>query len=149
MTFKKFAGILGRLCAGGLFVYAGYVKAAAPAEEFAYAIESYGIFPQEMALFAANVLPWLEIYLGAFLISGLFSRIVSIAAVWLLAVFEILLASAIIRKLPLANCGCFGASAGNSIEFEIMQNLVFIVFAAVAYKYGDKMLSLDLWLDKK
>jgi len=34
---KDIIGLLARLLAGGVFIYAGFMKAAAPAEEFAYA----------------------------------------------------------------------------------------------------------------
>ena len=139
---KTIAGLASRLIVGGIFIYAGYLKAVSPAEEFAYAIETYKVVPAGLAMFAAQTVPWLEIYLGVFLAAGVFTRYAALAAGAMLLGFEGLLLQAIIRKLPVTSCGCFGASKSNSLGYEFIQNLLFLALAAMAWKYGGKI-SLD------
>ena len=45
IDLKDILGIAARLVLGGVFVYSGWLKAVAPAEEFAYAIETYKVVP--------------------------------------------------------------------------------------------------------
>jgi len=145
---KSLLGLIGRIIAGAVFIYAGFLKATAPSEEFAYAIEAYEIFPSFIATIASLTMPWIEIYLGVFLIFGLFTRISSIFMGLLFVFFELLILSAIIRGIPLVNCGCFGAAYSNSITYELFQNLVILCFVFMAYKFGENF-SLDKWLKNK
>jgi len=50
---KDILGLLARLAVGGMFVYAGALKLLAPAEEFAYAIETYKVTGTQLSLWAA------------------------------------------------------------------------------------------------
>ncbi|HNW44315.1 MAG TPA: MauE/DoxX family redox-associated membrane protein [Elusimicrobiales bacterium] len=142
LTSLELLGFAGRLAAGGVLAYAGFLKLASPAEEFAYAIETYKIVPGGLALFAARTVPWFELYLGALLIAGLYTRITSLAAGALLLFFELLLAQAWLRGLPVTNCGCFGSSGGNSLQFEFMLNVIWLFAALLAWRFGSR-LSLD------
>lgn len=139
-------GFAARLALGAVFVYAGFLKAVAPAEEFAYAIETYRVVPQSFAMLSALTVPWLEIYLGLFLIAGLFGRLSALLTGATLVFFEALLLQALIRKLPVTSCGCFGASKSNSLTHELLQNLALLALAFLAFKYGRK-LSLDALMD--
>lgn len=146
---KIITGVAGRLIVGILFVYAGYLKAIGPVEEFAYSIEAYQLFSAKIALVSAYIVPWLEIYLGVFLITGFLTTISSIIIGAFLLFFEATLLSAKFRNLPIINCGCFGPSASNPIEFEILQNFILIILSIFAYKYGNRAFSIDLWANKE
>jgi uncharacterized membrane protein YphA (DoxX/SURF4 family) len=144
---KDLIGLLARLLAGGVFIYAGFLKATAPAEEFAYAIETYKVVPAGLAMFTALTVPWVEIYIGVFLAAGVFTGYSALAAAVMLLGFEGLLLQAIIRNLPVTSCGCFGASKSNSLGHEFAQNLLFLAVTALARKYGGK-LSIDSAIEK-
>lgn len=133
---KDFLGLAARLAAGGIFIYAGVTKALAPAEEFAYAIESYRVLNAEFSLYAAYVTPWVELYAGLLLAAGVFTRWSALFAGTMLVFFELLLGQAWLRKLPITSCGCFGTSGSNSISGEFLQNLLFLALTAAAFKYG-------------
>jgi uncharacterized membrane protein YphA (DoxX/SURF4 family) len=143
---KDLLGIAARLILGGVFVYSGWVKAVAPAEEFAYAIETYRVVPAALTMFIAVTVPWLELYLGVFLFTGVFTGSSAFCLGAMLIGFEGLLLQAIIRKLPVTSCGCFGASKSHSLAHEFAQNLVLLALAALAAKYGGK-LSIDSAVD--
>lgn len=145
---KNLLGLAARIIAGTVFIYAGFLKTVAPPEEFAYAIEAYEIFPPFIATISSLTVPWVEIYLGVFLIFGLFTRTVSMIMGLLFVFFELLILSAIIRQIPLADCGCFGSAHSNSASFELFQNLIILCFVFLAYKFGGKF-SFDAWLKKK
>ena len=145
MGIKELLGIAARLILGGVFVYSGWVKAVAPAEEFAYAIETYKVVPAALTMFIAVTVPWLEIYLGVFLVTGVFTGYSAFCLGALLLGFEGLLLQAIIRKLPVTSCGCFGASKSSSLGYELA-NLALLALAALAAKYGGK-LSIDSKID--
>ena len=141
------AGLASRLIVGGVFMYAGYLKAVSPAEEFAYAIEGYKIVPPWLALWTALTLPWLELYLGLMLAAGLFTRSCAACIGLLLFGFEALLAQAWLRGLPVTSCGCFGANGSNSLAGEFAQNIPLLVLAFLAFRFG-KGYSLDSAVDR-
>lgn len=145
---KAIIGLLARIIAGAVFLYAGFLKAMAPSEEFAYAIEAYKVFPSFIITISAITMPWVEIYLGIFLIIGLFTRISSIMMGLLFIFFELLILSALARGISLENCGCFGSAYSNSMEFELFFNLIIICLVFIAYKFRGKF-SLDNLMQKK
>jgi putative oxidoreductase len=96
-----------RLVLGGLFVYAGAVKALAPLD-FAQGIRNYDLAGQALSFVAAIVLPWLEILAGGFLIAGVWKRGAALLVSGLLVFFIVLTAVTMARGLDV-DCGCFGA----------------------------------------
>lgn len=107
MVGNKTVLLLFRLALGGLFVYAGIVKALEPLE-FAQNIRNYDLVGRSLAFIAAIVLPWLEIVAGALLIAGLWKRGAALAISGLLVFFIALTVVTMIRGLDV-DCGCFGA----------------------------------------
>ena len=69
MVKNKAVLLVFRLVLGGLFIYAGAVKASDPLD-FAQSIRNYDLVGQSLSFVAALILPWLEILAGAFLIAG-------------------------------------------------------------------------------
>ncbi len=133
---REVAGLLARLVVAWVFIYAGLIKALAPAEEFAYAIEGYKVLNSQLSLWAAYTVPWIELYAGLLLAAGIFTRFNSLFTAAVLLFFEAMLGQAWLRGLPLTSCGCFGSGASNSITREFTQNLVFLALALASYKYG-------------
>ncbi|MHB0996002.1 MAG: DoxX family protein [Elusimicrobiales bacterium] len=135
-TVKGIAGLLARLAVAGVFIYAGLLKLLAPAEEFAYAIETYKVTGPALSLWTAYVLPWLELYSGLLLAAGIFTRFNALFCGALLLFFEALLGQAWLRGLPVTSCGCFGSGGSNSLPVEFAQNLVFLALAWAAFRHG-------------
>jgi putative oxidoreductase len=99
---------------GGLFLYAGIVKALDPLR-FANDINNYHLVPWSLTVRAAFYLPWLEIVCGLGLIfHRLFSGAVAITFA-LMVVFLVATVSAKVRGIDIS-CGCFG-SASSSLSF--------------------------------
>lgn len=140
-------GLLARLAVGGVLAYAGLVKALSPAQEFAYAIESYKVTNAQLSLYAAYIVPWLEIWSGLLLAAGVFTRANALFAGAMLVFFELLLGQAWLRGLPITSCGCFGSAGSNSLGREFAQNLALLALAWAAWKFG-RAWSADRWMEK-
>ncbi|OGD14305.1 MAG: hypothetical protein A2V76_10410 [Candidatus Aminicenantes bacterium RBG_16_63_14] len=107
MIKNKTLLVLFRLVLGGLFVYAGVVKALDPLD-FAQNIRNYDIVGQSLSFIAAVVLPWLEILAGLALAAGVWKRASALVISGLLVFFIVLTLVTIVRGLDV-DCGCFGA----------------------------------------
>lgn len=103
--------LLIRLIVGGVLIYAGFVKAVAPTAEFAAMIAAYKILPAQMIPAMAMALPYVEMWVGLFVLTGLYSRVGPLAAACLFGLFLITLSSALLRGIDLVSCGCFGADS--------------------------------------
>lgn len=97
---------------GGLFLFAGVLKARNPAQ-FAADISNYQLLPWEAAVAAALYIPWVEILSGVGLIAN-WNRPGALRILLLLTLiyFQALL-SAWMRGLNI-ECGCFGKALASS-----------------------------------
>ncbi len=107
MIRNRYVLLVFRLLVGGVFIWAGALKAADPLG-FAQTIKNYQAFPHDLIFAIAIVLPWVEILTGAGLIAGVLKRSSAFITAALLAGFIVLVGSALIRGIDTA-CGCFGS----------------------------------------
>jgi putative oxidoreductase len=99
------------LIVGGIFIYAGVIKALDPVQ-FANDIDNYKMLPWFVSVRLALYLPWLEIFCGlAVVFRFLYRGGLSILTA-LLAVFIGATVVAKIRGLDIT-CGCFGHASKN------------------------------------
>ena len=95
-----------RLGLGGIFIYAGTIKALDPAQ-FAIDIFNYRLGPYFLAVLTALYLPWLEIFCGFAVVSRKLSQGGLWALMILTIIFILAIISAWLRGLDI-HCGCFG-----------------------------------------
>lgn len=117
-----------RLILGGVFIYASIDKIAYP-KEFASIVVRYQILPEKLAIYFAFLLPWVELFLGIFVILGFFVRESAISLSFLVVIFIIAIT---IRSLagPIGNCGCFSITPSGttqSIAFLIFRDVLFLL----------------------
>jgi putative oxidoreductase len=94
------------LIIGGVFIYAGVIKALDPIG-FANDIDNYKILPWTIGVRLAFYLPWLEILCGLALIARrLYLGGLSILTA-LISIFIVATVAAKVRGLDIT-CGCFG-----------------------------------------
>jgi putative oxidoreductase len=99
------------LIIGGVFIYAGVIKALDPIG-FANDIDNYKILPWAIGVRLAFYLPWLEILCGLALIARrLYLGGLSILTA-LISVFIVATVVAKVRGLDIT-CGCFGHASKN------------------------------------
>lgn len=133
--------LLLRIALGCVFLYAAYAKVHYAGAWhlhdydflFAFGINSYDMLSPDHALLLARVLPWLEVALGALLLSGLWLRWIASITTGLLLVFMYALSRAAIKGLAI-NCGCFGNQSTTPGK-ELMVDSI-LILAAVAVTVG-------------
>ena len=99
------------LIIGGIFIYAGLIKAMDPVA-FAHDIDNYKILPWQLAVRLAFYLPWLEMLCGLALILGFFYHGGLFILTGLTFVFIAASVIAKVRGLDIT-CGCFGHASKN------------------------------------
>src|SRR5437773_9361697 len=133
----KFAWRIMDLVVGGVFIYAGVVKAFQPVR-FASDIDNYKILPWTMSVRLAFYLPWLEIFCGlALILRRLYLGGLSILTA-LVAVFLVATIAAKVRGLDIT-CGCFGHASQNwsfpahlALDLAILAALAALCYCSVA-----------------
>jgi len=115
---------------GGVFVYAGAVKAWDPAA-FVIDIRSFELLADPWAAWLAMGLPWLEISAGLAVMTGLLRSGGLLLLNACLLVFLAAILSAWARGLDI-RCGCFGSSGTSAYTELLVRDLA--------------LLGLGLWL---
>jgi uncharacterized membrane protein YphA (DoxX/SURF4 family) len=129
----KFVWRIVDLVVGGVFIYAGVVKAFEPVR-FASDIDNYKILPWVMSVRLAFYLPWLEIFCGlALILRRLYVGGLSILTA-LVLIFSGVTIAAKVRGLDIT-CGCFGHASKNwsfplhlAIDLAILAALLALCF---------------------
>ena len=118
------------LIVGGIFLYAGLLKAIDPLQ-FASDIENYKILPWTVGVRLAFFLPWLEIFCGLALLTRRFYNGAVAILTGLVGVFIIASISAKARGIDIT-CGCFGHASKNLNFFWHMALIVILLGALIA-----------------
>ena len=128
----KFAWRIMDLVVGGVFIYAGVVKAFQPVR-FASDIDNYKILPWTISVGLAFYLPWLEILCGlALILRRLYLGGLSILTA-LVLIFSGVTIAAKVRGLDIT-CGCFGHASQNwSLSGHLALDLVILAALLALY----------------
>jgi len=128
----KFAWRIMDLVVGGVFIYAGVVKAFQPVR-FASDIDNYKILPWVMSVRLAFYVPWLEIFCGlALILRRLYLGGLSILTA-LVLIFSGVTIAAKVRGLDIT-CGCFGHASQNwSFSGHLALDLVILAALLALY----------------
>lgn len=108
MKLMDAVSLFARFVVGGTFVASGTLKLLAPRENFEAAIRAFQLVPTFLEHPLALVLPWLELFAGAFCVLGLYTRAAAMALFLMLSAFTAALIWVVARDIPLDHCGCFG-----------------------------------------
>lgn len=141
MSLNRWLVLAFRTVVGGVFLWAGMLKALDPLA-FARGIEAYRVFPRSAAFFLALVLPYIELACGALLVVGLFRKPAALLAAGLSAGFIVLVAATICRGLDVS-CGCFGGFSGRADALLLVQDFVLLGLSLVILSSRNDPLSLD------
>jgi cobalt-zinc-cadmium efflux system protein len=93
---------------GLVFVYAAWAKLTQSWIQVAMTVDAYQLLPEWAVLFVARTLPWAELVLGLWLISGKWLRLAASAASALLAAFIVVMVRSYAKGMQI-DCGCFGS----------------------------------------
>jgi uncharacterized membrane protein YphA (DoxX/SURF4 family) len=146
--------LVARLLLGGIFLAAALPKLQ-DAGAFADAVRAYHLLPPEVVVPFALILPWLELLVALYLLTGFMARFAAGAAVLMLASFVVALVSALASGNTAHSCGCFGSgiganpvvaflAGGNTITWwDPIRDLILIALALLIVMAGAGRYSLD------
>jgi len=125
-----------RILLGAVFLVSGFQKLTVPAENFQAVIEKFEIVRGPAAMVMSHIIPWCEFVLGAFLVLGFWTDL-AFASLWFLNFFLIgVVLSAILRKLPIEECGCFGQALSLSLPKIFVVDLALSALFLVFFFFG-------------
>lgn len=122
-----------RLLLGGLFLYAGAVKAG-DVVAFARDVANYRILPYGWNYVVAATLPYMEILAGGLLLLNRRVRPAALVAGALDIGFIAALVSVVVRGLDI-DCGCFAPGDGHtSAQAALLRDLGILALAVLCYR---------------
>ena len=128
-----------RLLLGGVFVWAGTVKAL-DVPSFAGQIAAYQLLPYAWNYLVAGALPSVELLAGALLVGNLRVKAAALLTALLNGVFIVVLLSVLVRGLSI-DCGCFGPDAGTTPLQALGRDVVLLALAVAVYRQHDRYAS--------
>ena len=136
-TYKSSIPIVSRLILGFIFVYFSWDKILDP-KIFANVIKNYDIMPFGFENLVALILPFIEFFIGVFLILGIFVDISASISLGLLFMFVLMIGQAYLRGKSI-DCGCLLSDLSDTSSSEkrmymikrIIQDICFILYALI------------------
>jgi uncharacterized membrane protein YphA (DoxX/SURF4 family) len=144
MKLMPFIQLLARIIVGGTLLVAGAMKIG-HFDALASTIASYRIPFLAPAVIApiSVAIPLIEVLLGAYLLIGLYTRLIGVFALCEFAIFAAAVASVVMRGIP-ASCGCFGPGDTRPASWvEVARDVGLAVLAAFIVWRGPGVLALD------
>lgn len=122
---NRYLILLFRLILGITFIYASFHKIADPIA-FSDNISNFHITPIAVDNLVALILPWIELFIGIGLITGVFLEGSTVLTIGLYGFFIVLLVQALIRGID-THCGCFKSTPAPGVEdfqFELIRQTI-------------------------
>jgi uncharacterized membrane protein YphA (DoxX/SURF4 family) len=118
-----------RLVMAGVFIYASIDKIIHPGL-FAETVYNYQVLPGYLVNLTALILPWLELILGACLLTNRWMAGASALAAMLLALFVGMIIFNLARGLDIS-CGCFSAAPDDDpiTMLTLARDMLFLIFS--------------------
>lgn len=121
-----------RMLIGGIYIFSGVEKLLSPVENFIFAIQSYDIVHHSTLIkMVATGFPWLELILGVFLCLGLWLRVTLVGIGTCSLIFIGVLGQAIIRRLAVTDCGCFGSLLSVPLPVTLILDIIILILASL------------------
>lgn len=139
-----------RVALGGFYAASGWMKLMAPPEKFAATVAQYQFVSGPLADIASRGVPWAELLGGIYLILGL-GTAGALRVLWMLnTAFILILTQAIVRNLPIRDCGCFGQKITLSPEQTLILDLVTWTLFLLLHRQlkHTRKISLDTFLGR-
>ena len=143
---KEWCGLLARLVTGGVWIAAGAVKLPDPAQSVA-AVRAYQLLPSSIVPIVGQLLPVIEIVVGACLVVGILTRGAAVVSALLLLAFIVGIASAWARGITI-DCGCFSGGgfdpdAASAYPWEIARDVALLAASLFVASLPSTRLALD------
>ncbi len=121
-----------RLALGGLFLYAGLIKAG-DVTAFAGSVANYQILPYGWNYVVAATLPYVEFLAGLLLLANRRVQPAALVAGGLTAVFMLALASVVARGLDI-DCGCFRSGGHTTAAQALWRDTGILLLSLITFR---------------
>lgn len=143
---KEWVGLLARVVVGVVWVVAGALKLPDPAQSVD-AVRAYQLLPASTVTTVGELLPVVEVVVGAALLLGLLTRGAAVVSALLFAAYIVAIASVWARGISIS-CGCFGGGgfdpdATSKYPWEIARDAVLLLLSAYVAWLPSTRLALD------
>ncbi|MEE2876590.1 MAG: MauE/DoxX family redox-associated membrane protein [Candidatus Neomarinimicrobiota bacterium] len=130
-----------RIVLGMIFIYASLEKIRDPGA-FAGNIQNYQFLPYSLTNLLAILLPWVELYVGACLILGVFVDGAALLSAGMMVMFIVAIGQAIGRGLDI-DCGCFKQADSSSVGIDtIARDVVWLAMSLLVWNRQEKTLEM-------
>lgn len=142
--------VLSRIAIGTLLCFSGGEKILSPYQNFLYVIQGYQILPMHAEEFVARVFPWIEFLTGFFLLVGLWTDWALRGTLIVFTGFITVVGQALIRELPIKECGCFGEAVSLPTQTVlVMDSFIWLVIVKLLmHTARTAAFSLDRYFEK-
>lgn len=139
-----------RIIIGSIFLISSLGKLLSPYQNFLYAIQAYQLLPSWIEVLVAQIFPWIELLVGSFVLLGMWTSWALRGALILFGIFVVVLGQALIRGLPLEDCGCFGGWIHLKPQTIIIMDSASLLLTSLLLRNLSKTrkLSLDFYFDR-
>ncbi|MDH2910912.1 MAG: DoxX family membrane protein [Candidatus Eremiobacteraeota bacterium] len=142
MSIRSAAVAAIRIILGILLIVAGALKVG-HSVELAATIAAFRLLPAEAIAPIALALPFVEIFVGLYLVIGLLTRWAALFAALQFGLYGIAVASAILRGIS-ADCGCFGPNDRATADWpHVAFDFGLALCAALVARFAPGSLALD------
>lgn len=124
-----------RILTGLLLCVSGAEKLIWPYQNFLYVVQGYQFFPSGFDVLVARIFPWIEFLAGLLLVLGLWVPQLLRVTLVMFSCFILLIAQALLRKLPLEECGCFGQLISMKPQHTLVMDSLFLLGIAWALRH--------------
>lgn len=146
------SGLVVRVFLGGVWLVAGATKLPDPADSV-LAVRGYQLLPGDSATTVGQLLPVVEVVLGACLVLGVLTRAAAAASAVLFLVFVAGIASVWARGIDI-DCGCFGGggydpNASDAYPWEIARDVGLLALSLFLVRLRTTRFALDSTLFRR
>lgn len=133
-----------RIFVGLILAVSGFEKLIGPYQNFLFVVQSYEFLPNILELAVARGLPWVEFLIGLFLILGLWLSWIIPLALILFGLFVGVVGQALMRGLPITECGCFGGLITFPLYVTLVIDVLVFCLLGLIMKKTERVRELSL-----
>jgi len=133
-----------RIILGSIFIAASVGKLS-NLDQFATLVASYNILPHGLSTVYGYLMPWLELFIGSFLILGIFTRFASALSIPIIISFVIANSYQLLIGAG-GSCGCFGDVIPLTLSQSLNLDALMLLFTVPLIIRKTRLLSVEQWL---
>lgn len=132
-----------RIFLGCLFLSAGWSKITEVNQHIGI-VKEYKVFPDKYTKHLVLLEICLELFVGVFLLLGLFHQYIAVIAISLLIIYSIMISINLFRGRKNISCGCGGMAGNHTLSWKlVLRNLCLIITCFMIYKIECSLGSLS------